>query len=120
MSILATRLKELRENKGWSKTEVARRLGMKASSTYSNWEYGNREPDLEMVTKIARLYQVSTDYLLGNKEIKIKNIDRRNEDSLAAHFSNRNDGKELSKEKIEEIKSILDSLIDEHDKNNNS
>lgn len=66
---LSQRLKLLREKKGWTKAETARRLSLKAPSTYGNWEYGLREPDLEMVTKIAELYHVSIDYLLGENNL---------------------------------------------------
>ena len=67
-------LEKLREEKGWTKTEVARRLGMKTVSTYANWEYGLRQPDNEMLVKIARLYGVSTDYLLGLEDSKVNTV----------------------------------------------
>ncbi|MBC2272537.1 helix-turn-helix transcriptional regulator [Listeria welshimeri] len=69
MPNLSNRLTLLREKQGWSKAETARRLGLKAPSTYGNWEYGIREPDLDMVTQIAMLYDVSVDYLLGQQSI---------------------------------------------------
>lgn len=62
---LASKLKMLRESNNWSKTDVQRRLNLKTLSTYANWEYGLRSPDNEMLAKIAELYDVSTDYLLG-------------------------------------------------------
>lgn len=62
---LGERLKEEREKRGWSKVYVSQRLGMKRSSTYANWEYGLRDPDTEMLSKLAELYEVSTDYLVG-------------------------------------------------------
>ncbi|MFA7745147.1 helix-turn-helix domain-containing protein [Salinicoccus roseus] len=58
------RLIKLRERKGWSKTEAAKRLNV-ATSTYSGYEYGHRKPDNETLIRLARLYDVSTDYLLG-------------------------------------------------------
>ncbi|KMY49536.1 helix-turn-helix domain-containing protein [Peribacillus loiseleuriae] len=57
-------LENLREKKGWTKTEVARRLGMKTVSTYANWEYGIRTPDKDMLAKISKLYGITTDYLI--------------------------------------------------------
>ena len=33
--------------------------------TYANYEYGRREPDFETTKKLANLFNVSTDYLLG-------------------------------------------------------
>ena len=62
---LAMRLQELRDSRHWSKTYVAKQLDVKSLSTYANWEYGIRTPSNEMLTKIADLYGVSTDYLLG-------------------------------------------------------
>ncbi|WP_088808737.1 MULTISPECIES: helix-turn-helix domain-containing protein [Listeria] len=69
MANLSERLKFLREKKGWSKVETAKRIGLKAPSTYGNWEYGLRQPDLEMIAKIAKLYGVSVDYLLGENDL---------------------------------------------------
>ncbi len=69
MADLSARLKFLREKKGWSKVEAAKRIGLKAPSTYGNWEYGLRQPDLEMIAKIAKLYGVSVDYLLGENDL---------------------------------------------------
>ena len=65
MSEFSERLTALREEKGWSKTHVAKQLGMSSMQTYANWEYGRTEPDFENITKIANLFDVTTDYLLG-------------------------------------------------------
>ncbi|EIA20006.1 helix-turn-helix domain-containing protein [Listeria fleischmannii] len=65
MSILSKRLTNLREEKGWTKTLVVHKLGLKNLGTYANWEYGTREPDVQMIVKLSDLYNVSTDYLLG-------------------------------------------------------
>lgn len=84
MNTLGKRLTQLREHKGWSKTEVARRLGMKGVSTYANYEYDLREPDNETIKLLAKLFEVSTDYLLGGEDSPInKNIDpMENENKL--------------------------------------
>lgn len=72
MTKIGEKIKLLREEKGWTKTYVAKHLGLKPQ-TYSNYEYGIREPDLELVKNMASLYQVSTDYLLdNNKGVKTK------------------------------------------------
>lgn len=62
------RLISLRERKGWSKTEAARRLNI-ATSTYSGYEYGHRKPDNDMLVEISELYDVTTDYLLGKSDV---------------------------------------------------
>lgn len=61
---LPNRLKRLREEKGYLQKEVADKLGIR-SNTLSGYENGTRSPDPEMLVRIAKLYNVSTDYLLG-------------------------------------------------------
>jgi transcriptional regulator with XRE-family HTH domain len=68
MSVLGDRLKEEREKRGWSQVLVSKKLGLKRSSTYANWEYGIREPDLDMLQKLADLYEVSIEGLNGRNE----------------------------------------------------
>lgn len=67
MKGLGAKLSALREERHWSKTYVAKQLKMNLP-TYANYEYGNREPDLETTSKIAELFGVSVDYLLGRPE----------------------------------------------------
>ena len=61
---LGSRLTQLRESLGLSKAEVARRLHV-GNTTYSNWEYGLREPNADMIVTLADFFDVTTDYLLG-------------------------------------------------------
>lgn len=67
MAKLGDNLKELREGRGWSQKYVAERMKIKQSSTYANWEYGIRDPDTETLSRLADLYEVTTDYLLGRE-----------------------------------------------------
>lgn len=59
-----TRIKEQRESYGMSQTELAGKLGVSKQSV-SNWENDNIQPSIEMLIKIAKLFSVTTDYLLG-------------------------------------------------------
>jgi transcriptional regulator with XRE-family HTH domain len=63
-SILARRLKNLREKHGYLQKFVADKIGVK-SNTLSGYENGSRSPDPEMLVKLSDLYNVTTDYLLG-------------------------------------------------------
>lgn len=65
---LHEKLIALRKERNWTKTDVARKLGIKTLSTYANWEYGTRHPDPNMIKEIATLYNVSIDYLYGHLE----------------------------------------------------
>lgn len=59
-------LKALREASGESMSGAADALNI-AKSTYASYEYGKREPNIEMLTKIANHYNVTVDYLLGRE-----------------------------------------------------
>ena len=59
------KLKKLRETHGLSQQQLAEKLGMSPSGI-GMWEQNRRQPDNEMAKKIAQLFGVSTDYLLGN------------------------------------------------------
>lgn len=61
------RIKSLRENAKHSQYTFAAALGV-AQSTVASWEAGKREPNLEMVSKLADFFDVSTDYLLGRTD----------------------------------------------------
>lgn len=67
---LGQRLKKLRNSKRWTLKEVADKLGLSGHSTYSNWEYERTEPDLEMLNRIAEIYDVDVKYLLTGNESK--------------------------------------------------
>ncbi len=67
MEILAQRIKEQRLENKLKQTEVADAIGV-AISTYCSYEYGQREPGATAIAKLARLFHVSTDYLLGVNE----------------------------------------------------
>ncbi len=59
---------ELRKLNRFTQREVAQRLGISQPS-YIRYENGSAEPTLENLVKIADLYDVSVDFLLGRKEI---------------------------------------------------
>ena len=67
---LAERLKELRENKDLSQSELAEVMHISQSSI-SEYENGNQQPPLAMLTQLADFFNVNVDYLLGRTNIKI-------------------------------------------------
>ena len=58
------RIAELRKKYGLSQRELGELIGA-AQNTVCNWENGKRDPDTETLNKIAKAFNVSTDYLLG-------------------------------------------------------
>ena len=64
MSIFATRLRELRIEKGLSMKELAKALNT-TDAAISNWENCVNEPKISYLKSIALYFGVSCDYLLG-------------------------------------------------------
>ena len=61
------RLYELRMESNLSRAQLAEKLNVSVR-LISYWENGQRECDFDMLIKIADLFSVSIDYLLGRKE----------------------------------------------------
>lgn len=61
------RLRTLRKKLGLSQEDVARQLAI-SDKTISNYERGRRQPDNDMLVKLAQFYGVSVSYLLGETE----------------------------------------------------
>ncbi|HJF30800.1 MAG TPA: helix-turn-helix domain-containing protein [Sporosarcina psychrophila] len=64
---LGFHLKKEREKRNWSQVEVAKKVGI-TNAVLSNYERDYRDPDTETLKKLADLYNVSTDFLLGRTE----------------------------------------------------
>ncbi len=64
MGALQERIKELRTQYGLSQVDFSKKMHI-SKQCASNWENGNVMPSVDMLTKIADFFQVSTDYLLG-------------------------------------------------------
>lgn len=64
MNDIGKRVKRLRESMHMNQAEVAAKLGV-ADSTLSMWESGNREISNKNIIAFSKLFNVSTDYLLG-------------------------------------------------------
>lgn len=72
---LGYRLKKERERRKWSQKFVAEKIGI-TNTVLSNYERDYRDPDTTTLGKLADLYEISTDELLGrsNKLSKKKNV----------------------------------------------
>ena len=64
---MAYRFREAREKAGLSTLEVAKRIGV-SQPAVTNWDNGTKSPSIDTLCKLADLYCVSTDYLLGRDE----------------------------------------------------
>ncbi len=106
--MLGKRLKELRSSRKLTQTEIAEKLGI-TRGTYAHYEIDKRQPDYETLKKIAKYYDVNTDYLLGLTDIP-KGIDEPvHFDGLHFH-----DMDKLSPEEIEDVKRQAKERIQYH------
>jgi transcriptional regulator with XRE-family HTH domain len=67
MQIFCTRLAELRKLHGFTQRYIADYIGLSQPS-YLRYETGTAEPSQENLVKIADLFDVSLDYLLGRND----------------------------------------------------
>ncbi len=67
--VLAERLKQCRAEKGFTQREVAIYCDV-TEKAYQNYELMTREPKVEVLLRIAEVFQVSLDYLVGRTDKK--------------------------------------------------
>lgn len=65
------RLTQLRKENKLTQAEVAKSVGITRGS-YSMYEIGKREPDIEMLSKLSFFFGVDIDYLVGKSDIRNK------------------------------------------------
>ncbi|TCZ76149.1 XRE family transcriptional regulator [Paenibacillus albiflavus] len=64
MSVLGKRLKQARDAKKMTQIDAAKKLGI-SNGTLSGYERNYRDPDTLTLEKMAALYEVKVDWLLG-------------------------------------------------------
>lgn len=113
--MLNDRLKSLRKKKNISQYEVARRLGI-SRGKLANYEQGTREPDYEMLGRLADFYDCTVDYLLAREltdkeKALIQDLERDlTLEELQEKYSLTIDGKAATKEEIEGAIAFIRSL----------
>ncbi len=83
--MLNERIRELRIAHGYSQVALGEKLGV-SKQAVSNWENDNIQPSIEMLVRLADLFCVTTDYLLGREHglmADLTGLDRR----TAAHVT---------------------------------
>ena len=68
-SVFSEKLRSLRKERSLSQEEVAEKLNV-SRQTISKYELGDATPDLNKISEIAKLFNVSFDYLLGDRVVK--------------------------------------------------
>lgn len=102
------RLKKLRKDSGFTQVDVAEKLGI-SQPAYASWERGVKKPTQENLVKIAQILNVSVDYLVGNSQETLDELD-----NIELLF--RMNSKGLSEEEKEIFKKELIEFMEERKK----
>ena len=78
----ADRIRALREARGLTQAELARRLNITRNGVNS-WEQGLSMPSPACLVDLAKLFSVSTDYLLGVERLEAVNVTGLDEKDVA-------------------------------------
>ncbi|EAC5135320.1 helix-turn-helix transcriptional regulator [Listeria monocytogenes] len=99
--MFGNRLKQLRKNNNKTQEDISKILGI-SRGAYSHIENGRNEPDMETIVKLANIFGVSTDYLLGRSSNSFI-------DTIAAHIDSN-----ATEEDIKEILAYIEEKRKEH------
>lgn len=77
------KLREIRNKRNFRIQDVADYLCC-GTSVYSRYETGAREPSIDVLLKLSRLYDVSVDYLIGNDVITNTSITKQEAEWIEA------------------------------------
>ena len=68
-----TRIYNLRKGKGLSQSELGSLVGV-TNKAVSKWENGEAKPAISQLMKLSKVFEVSMDEIIDNKEINVKQI----------------------------------------------
>ena len=106
---LGKKLLNLRKEYKMTQDDVAKILGMSRTS-FSKYENGIANPPLQVLRKIAAIYNVGLEYLIFDENTVIRLNDPQNEDDETAEvpFSKITDLKPIEKEIIGRFRTLSD------------
>lgn len=100
----STRVKELREKSGLSMDQLAKQLGV-TKSRVNMWENNGTVPRMNVLVELAKFFNVTTDYLLGNDDASNLSLNNARLSTLQ-----RNLGK-LSEADLEKAEGMLKAVF---------
>lgn len=80
--MLSEQIRRLRSARGLSQVELAHRLGVSKQSI-SNWENNNIQPSVELLERLADVFCVSTDELLGRSRRLVMDVSGLSDTQIA-------------------------------------
>ena len=108
MATFTERLRELRTQNNYSQQDLADKMGV-TKQTISQYERGVRKPDMDTLTALCDIFNVSSDYLMGKSDVTVRllnsddlrrlNMSYQKQSNIAAHH----EGDDYTPEEWEEI-----------------
>ena len=80
--MFSKKLKTLRTAKKMSQKDLADKVGV-AKSVVSFYESGDRFPSYDVLIRISRIFNVTTDYLLGIERERTLDVSELSEDDIS-------------------------------------
>ena len=106
-----TKLKKLRQDSNMTQEELGKKINT-SRSNIANYENDKNMPSVDILEKLAKIFNVSIDYLLGKSDIKNPNKIDINDMDIA--FSSGIKG--LNKQNQEVLKNIMEGLLAKQEK----
>ncbi|WP_338429086.1 helix-turn-helix transcriptional regulator [Enterococcus faecium] len=110
---LVNRIIDLREKRDWSQTELGRKIGLEKSAM-NKIENGTRRVSTEELKKLAEVFNVTTDYLLGRNQTPewatkedIIELDKLLESNANMAYG----GETLTPEQLQRVRDVLAGLF---------
>ena len=110
------RLIELRKKEGLSQEELGYKLNV-TRQTVSKWELGQTTPEMEKLIEIAKVFNVSVDELINEKqeekkeELKEAKVENNKEETTIPNKSENDNNKKTDREQIVKIGLIVVLII---------
>ena len=89
--MLSEQLKIIRKANGFTQADIAKVIGIERS-TYASYETGRNRPDVSVLEKIAKAFNVTVDYILsikGGQLVRVSDVSKPydNEPKLLSELS---------------------------------
>ncbi|MCD7755139.1 MAG: helix-turn-helix domain-containing protein [Firmicutes bacterium] len=80
--MIGNRIRDLRESAGYSQSQLAKKLDVSRSAVNA-WEMGLSAPTTQFIVAMARLFHVSSDYILGLDNACTLRVEGYSEEEMA-------------------------------------
>ena len=80
--MISDKIKQLREQYNYSQSDLADKLGIARTSVLA-WENQTSQPAMKHIVELAKLFRVSTDYLLEAESKRALSLDGLSDDEIA-------------------------------------